>query len=148
MSGSGLLSGGGVGDGGFKIDDGFVGPGVAEFFAGEALDGFGVVAKDVDLVGQIGGNHFLGLDFGVQLQDLPAHPLIFINEGLVTHEDQQEDGNHHQTDRNLRQFAPDAQVNTHGASKAQAGCRGEGICVFRRGKFAVGADGCRRQNEE
>ena len=103
------------------MNDCFVGAGVPELFAGQALHGFGVIAQDVNLVGQIEGDLLLILDFAIHFQDFPAHTLVFLNQRTVTHEDEQQNGNDDQADDQLGQFAPNAEINVHCGSKSRAG---------------------------
>ena len=110
------LSGRGVVGGGFKANHRFVGSGVAEFFAGQTLEGLGVVAKSVNLRLELLGNSFLFLELGLQLQDVRAHPLILLNGLQITHPNQQQKSRDDENDDNFRQFAPNAEVDVHQTS--------------------------------
>jgi hypothetical protein len=60
------------------------------------------------------------LDLILKNQDLAAHPLVFMDDRQIAHADEQQHGQHDQTDDKFRQLAPDAEVNIHPASKTRA----------------------------
>jgi hypothetical protein len=62
------------------------------------------------------GFFLLGFKLLVQLENLRAHPGVFLNQGQVTHPDEQQHGEHDEADDEFRQFAPDAEINVHAAS--------------------------------
>lgn len=98
------------------MDDGFIGPGVAEFFPREALDSFWVVGKRVNLGLKLRGTGLFDLNLPLQFEDLPLHPLIFPDDRQITQSHQQQDRHHHQEDDNFGELAPKAEVNIHPAS--------------------------------
>ena len=89
------LSAGEIGHGAFKADDGFIGLGKAEFLAGEAGDGLGVVAEGFDFGEQLLGEFFLFGLVGLQAVDLAAHAFVLVDEGHVGQADEHQDGQHH-----------------------------------------------------
>lgn len=98
------------------MNDGFIGPGVAEFFPDKAFDGFGVVAQRLDLRLQLLGFFLFGLQLRIQSVDFRAHPFVFVNERQVAHANEQHHGQDDQAGDEVRQFAPDAEINVHAAS--------------------------------
>ena len=57
--------------------------GIAEGFASQALDGFGIVVQRVDRALQLPGSFFFLLDLGIQAQDGSPHRLILLDEGKI-----------------------------------------------------------------
>ena len=101
--------------GGFKSNHRFVGSGVTEFFAGQALESFGVVAKGINLCLELFGIVFLLLELGLQPQNVRAHPLVLMNERHVTHPYQQHKSRDNKGNNNFCQLAPNAEVDVHRA---------------------------------
>ena len=99
-----------------KMDHGFAGFGVAEFFAGQAGDGIGIILQGVDLGLEFVGAGLFLLDFVLQPHNVGAHPLVLLNERQVAHANQQQYGNNDQRRGDFGQFAPDAEVYVHPAS--------------------------------
>ena len=102
--------------GGFKANHRFLGPGIAEFFAGQPFDGFRVVAQRLDFGLELFGPVFLLLQLFVQPHDFPAHPFVLADEGQMPHPEEQEQGKDEQANHHFGQLAPDAEVNIHPAS--------------------------------
>lgn len=100
----------------FKADHGFIGPGVAEFFAGEAFDGFRIAAERVKFRLKLPGLLPLFFQLRVQPVNPAAHLLVLLDERQVGHPDEQQNGNGHEGDDRLREPAPDAEINFHPAS--------------------------------
>ena len=72
-----------------KVDDRFVGLGVAEFFAGESFHRFGVAAQCVKFRLELPGRLALLFQFGVQRVNPPTHLLVLVDERQVGHADEQ-----------------------------------------------------------
>ena len=106
---------------GFEADDGFVGLGVAEFFAGEAFDGFGVVAERLDFRAELTVDFLLLFLLAFQLVKLAAHPLIFLDDRQVGPANHEQDRQRDERDDRLRELVPDAEINFHPASLAAQG---------------------------
>lgn len=97
----------------FKPDDRFIGPGVAEFFAGEAFDGFGVVAERVKFGLKLLG--LLPLFFQIRVQPVnpAAHLFVLLDERQVGRPDQHQNRNGYEGDNRLREPAPNAEIHFH-----------------------------------
>ena len=102
------LFGGGIR---FEAEDGLVRFGIAKALPGEAFDGLGVVTQGIEIQLQLTGDGFLGVQLSVQFLDFPAHALIFLDFGQVSHADEQQSRQRNQRDDRLRQPAPDAKIN-------------------------------------
>lgn len=98
------------------MNDGFAGPGVAEFFAGESFNRIGVIPQFINLGLELFGVGLLNLKLGLQPQNVRAHPLVLLQERKIIHANEQGKGDHDQRDRGLGQFAPDTEVYIHKAS--------------------------------
>jgi hypothetical protein len=72
----------------FKPDHRFIRFGVAEFFAGKAFDGFRVVEQRINLCLKLLRFSLFYLDLLLQLENLRAHPGVFLNERQITHPNQ------------------------------------------------------------
>lgn len=96
---------------GFEADDGFIRLGVAEFFAGEAFDGFRVVAESVKFQLQFLRDGFLFVDFGGEAVDFTAHAFVGLDLRPVSHADKQQRGDGHEGDDRLREPTPDAEIH-------------------------------------
>ena len=106
---------------GFKPDDGFVGFGIAQFFAGESGYGGRIAAQRVNIGAQLAGNRFLFLHLSVQSEDFTAHPFVLLDERNIAQGNQDKRGQHHEADDCLRELAPDAEIHFHGASLTACG---------------------------
>jgi hypothetical protein len=69
------------------------------------------------------------------LINVRTHPLVLLDERQVTHPDEQQNGKHDETDDNFRQFAPDAEVHVHAASKSVASRGRKRILLSARGQM-------------
>ena len=96
-------------DRGFEVDDVFAGAGVAEAFAGEALDGDGVFHGAQGSVQPAGGLGFDG-DFAVEGELVLAEALVFEDDGLIPEADAEEGGEHEEGERETAQIIPNAVV--------------------------------------
>ena len=105
----------------FKPHDRFIGFGVTEFFAGEAGDGGRVVAERVNLGAQLFGDGVLLLQFGVEPENLAAHPFVLLDGFLVGENDEHQNGQRHEDEDRLTELAPDAEINFHAASLTARG---------------------------
>jgi hypothetical protein len=97
----------------FKPDDGFIGLGVAEFFAGEAFDGFGVVAERLDFGAELPVGFLLLFLLGFQLVNFAAHPLVFLDDRQEGPADHEQDRQRDERDDRLRELVPNAEINFH-----------------------------------
>ncbi len=105
------------------MDDGFTGPGVVEFFAGEAFLGIRIVQQGVHQRLQVAGVGLVFLNLILIFHDLAAHPLILVDDRQITHADEKQRGKDDESDDKFRQFAPDAEINIHAASKTRTSRR-------------------------
>ena len=122
-------SAGQIGHGAFKADDGFIGLGKAEFLAGEAANGIGVVAEGFDFGEQALGEFFLFDLVGLEAVDLAAHAFVLVDERQVGQANEHQDGHRDERDDCLGELAPDAEIHFffHARSKSCAGKRCERI---------------------
>ncbi len=100
----------------FKSHNGFIRPGITEFFAREAFDGFRIVAQGFNIGFKLFGIFIGLLDVFFQFHDALTIAFVLLDERQVIHADEREHGNDHKADDDFRQFAPDAKVNIHAAS--------------------------------
>ncbi len=91
----------------------FIGLGVAKFFAREAFDGFRIVGQRVNFRLQFPGKLLLFLQLGVEPVQIRAHPLVLVDERQIGHADEYEDREHDEDDDDLRELAPNAEINFH-----------------------------------
>jgi hypothetical protein len=98
------------------MDHRFVRSRVAQFFAGEPFDGFGIVAQRVHFGPELLGDLFLLLQFGIEVIQLGAHPFVFVNEGQIGHANKNQYRKDDEDDDRLRELAPDAEINFHAIS--------------------------------
>ena len=100
----------------FKPNHRFIGLGVTEFFAGETCDGRRIVAERVNVRAQLLGDGILLLQFGVEPENLAAHPFVLLDGFLVGENDEDQNGQRHEDEDRLTELAPDAEINFHAAS--------------------------------
>lgn len=103
------------------MDHRFVRFGITELFPDQPLDGRGIIAERVNVGAQLAGDGVLFLQLGVEPENFPAHPFVLMDERQVGHDNQNQNGHHHQRDDRLGEFAPDAKINFHAASLTARG---------------------------
>jgi hypothetical protein len=69
----------------------------------------------------LAGDGVLFLQLGVEPENFPAHPFVLMDERQVGHDDQNQNGQDHQRDDRLGEFAPNAKINFHAASLTARG---------------------------
>ena len=96
--------------GGFEEDDGFAGLGVAEAFAGETFDGFGIVLKIADVGLEFLFPLFFGFDLVFEREHVLAEGGVLFEDREIPEKDAEQAGGDDQHNDELREPMPDSQV--------------------------------------
>ena len=113
----------------------FIGLGVAKFFAREAFDGFRIVGQRVNFRLQFPGKLLLFLQLGVEPVQFRPHPLIFMDERQVGQANEYQDRKDDEDDDDLRELAPDAEINFHVRSLTSWRLKVKAVFIVTAGKL-------------
>src|SRR5437899_5694574 len=96
-----------------ESDDGFVGPGPAEFFARETFQGAGIVLDGFNLPVELARHASLFGNVGIEFEDVFAVAFVLLNERQIPEENGQQPGDEEEKNHHSGEFVPNPKIDVH-----------------------------------